>query len=293
MLRRLIGEHIKLKFSPTQELCAVEADAGMMEQVLMNLAVNARHAMPGGGAVTVATERIAIDAASVLHHPAGRPGAFVCLSVRDTGCGIPPENLQRIFEPFFTTKEAGQGTGLGLAMVFGIVQQHEGWIEVDSTVGVGTCFHIFLPAARLGSPATSRRTAATPSVSGGTETMLLVEDEAPVREFAVAVLRGHGYRVLQAGSGTEALEVWKWHSSRIALLVTDLVMPDGLGGVELAARLRQEKPTLRVVLTSGYANEALGEAFQPPPGTHFMHKPYKPQVLAQTVRDALDGTFDR
>jgi PAS domain S-box-containing protein len=293
MLRRLIGEHIKLELELSRVLCAVDADAGMLEQVLMNLAVNARDAMPRGGTLTIATECVRLDAAAAGRHPAARPGEFACLSVRDTGCGISPENLQRIFEPFFTTKEVGRGTGLGLAMVFGIVQQHEGWVEVESTVGTGTCFRVMLPAVQVELPSSTRRFNHTPAVSGGTETLLLVEDEAAVRELAVAVLRGHGYRVLQAASGTDALEVWKWHAPRITLLVTDLVMPEGLSGADLAARLRKEKPTLKVVLTSGYTNEAIGEEFRPPPGTHFIHKPYKPQTLARVVRDALNGIFNR
>jgi len=235
---------------------------------------------------------VTLDAAAARHHPGGRPGEFVCLSVRDTGGGIPPEILSRIYEPFFTTKAAGQGTGLGLAMVFGIVQQHEGWIEVESVVGAGTCFRIMLPAVPPAmAPATRTGTAAT--VKGGTETVLLVEDDSAVREFATAVLRGQGYRVLQAGTGHEALETWQWHQARISLLFTDLVLPDGLGGVELAARLRREKPELRVVLTSGYASESIGEEFRPPADTHFLHKPYKPLVLTQTVRDALDDRFNR
>ncbi len=293
MLRRLIGEHIKLELTLMPGVCAADADAGMIEQVIMNLAVNARDAMTNGGTLVIATERVTIADAASRRHPVARTGEFVCLSVRDTGYGIAPDNLARIFEPFFTTKEVGEGTGLGLAMVFGIVQQHDGWIEVESAVGAGTCFRILLPAVPVGLPAAGRSSVHPFAVSGGTETMLLVEDEAPVREFAVAVLRGHGYRVLQAGSGAEALDVWKWHASRIALLVTDLVMPDGLGGVELAERLRKEKPTLKIVLTSGYATEANGKEFKPPPGTHFIHKPYKPQVLAQAVRDALDDHYVR
>jgi len=292
MLHRLIGEHIKLKLALSPDPCPAEADAGMIEQVLMNLAVNARDAMLDGGTLTVASEHVTIADPAGYRHPAARPGNFVCLSVRDTGCGIPPENLQRIFEPFFTTKEAGSGTGLGLATVFGIVQQHQGWIELESAVGVGTCFRILLPAVPQEAVVPARQPAKPTTVSGGTETILLVEDEAPVREFGVAVLRGHGYRVLQAGSGAEALEVWKWHGPRIALLLSDLVMPEGLGGVELAARLRQAKPTLKVVLTSGYAHGSTGEEFHPPAGTHFIHKPYRPQLLAQTVRDALDDVFN-
>jgi len=293
MLRRLIGEHITLDVALAPVPCTAEADAGMMEQVLMNLAVNARDAMPRGGTLTIATEHIAIADAAARHHPAARTGEFIGLSVRDTGCGIPAENLPRIFEPFFTTKEVGQGTGLGLAMVFGIVQQHQGWIEVESVVGAGTCFRILLPTVPNVVATRGTSHPLKTATSRGSETLLLVEDEPAVREFAAAVLGGAGYRVLQAHSGVDALEVWKWHASRIALLVTDLVMPDGLGGVELAARLRKEKPALRVVLTSGYPNESIGAEFRPPAGTLFIQKPYKPQELAQVVRDALDDNFSR
>jgi CheY-like chemotaxis protein len=293
MLRRVIGEQIKLELALSPAPCTAEADAGMIEQVLMNLAVNARDAMPGGGTLGISTEHVTIDNAAARHNTGARPGEFVCLSVRDTGCGIPPENLPRIFEPFFTTKEAGHGTGLGLAMVFGIVQQHKGWIELESTVGAGTCFRILLPAIAPVAADAASRPAKTVSACGGSETLLLVEDEPAVREFAVAVLRSHGYRVLQACSGVDALEVWKWHGPRIALLVTDIVLPDGLGGVELAARLRKERPALRVVLTSGYANETSGEGFQPPAGMHLICKPFKPQALAQAVRDTLDDRFNR
>ena len=293
LLRRGIGEQITLELALSPAPCIAEADPGMIEQALMNLAVNARDAMASGGTLGIATKQVTIDDAATHHNPEARPGEFVCLSVRDTGCGIPPENLQRIFEPFFTTKAAGHGTGLGLAMVFGIVQQHQGWIELESTVGAGTCFRILLPAAPRAAADPALRPAKTTAAGRGSETLLLVEDEPAVREFAAAVLRSHGYRVLQACSGIEALEVWKWHESRIVLLVTDLVLPDGLGGVELAARLRKGKPTLKVVLTSGYGNETSGEQFQPPAGTHFVRKPYRPQVLTQVVRDVLDDNINR
>ena len=291
MLQRLIGEHITLKLDLSPEPPIVEADPGMIEQVLMNLAVNARDAMLEGGVLTLATEVIQITDPATRKHPEARAGEFVALTVRDTGTGIAPENLTRIFEPFFTTKEAGHGTGLGLATAFGIVQVHQGWIEVESKVGVGTCFRVLLPTTDRSMSVSHRRPSKSPLAQGGSETMLLVEDEPAVREFAVAVLRSHGYRVLQAGSGVEALEVWKWHRARITLLFSDLVMPDGLGGVELAAMLRKEKPTLKVVLTSGYADEAIGQQFRPPPGAHFIRKPYKPQLLAQIVRDAFDDNF--
>ena len=328
LLRPLLGEAIKLQLTLSPDPCPAEADAGMIEQVLMNLAVNARDAMPQGGTLAIATEHVTIHEAAPGRHPEARPGEFIGLSVRDTGCGILPENLPRIFEPFFTTKTAGHGTGLGLAMVFGIVQQHQGWIEVESSVGVGTCasqssdmggtprprlpavaggtgvppvgceatamrpagtcFRIMLPAALPAAALPADRPIKTAVAGGCSETILLVEDEPAVREFAVAVLSSHGYRVLQATSGYEALEVWKWHQSRIALLVTDLVLPDGLGGVELIARLRHEKPALKAILTSGYANDPAGTEFRPAAGVLFIHKPYQPRVLAQAVRDALD-----
>ncbi|HWA86487.1 MAG TPA: ATP-binding protein, partial [Opitutus sp.] len=291
MLERLIGEHITLKLAPAPQPLTVEADAGMMEQVLMNLAVNARDAMAGGGVLTIATERIEIVDPESRRHPAARAGEFACLSVSDTGCGIAPEHLERIFEPFFTTKETSRGTGLGLATVFGILQQHQGWIEVESAVGAGTCFRILLPAASGPTAPVGRSGLVPASVRGGSETILLVEDEASVREFAVSVLRSSGYRVLQASSGVEALETWKWHHDRIELLFTDLVLPDGLSGLDLLERLRRDKPTLRLVMTSGYPDTGKATPFTPPPGAHFITKPYRPQLLAQTVRDALDGVF--
>ncbi|HEY9248529.1 MAG TPA: response regulator, partial [Rariglobus sp.] len=187
---------------------------------------------------------------------------------------------------YFTTKETG--TGLGLAMVAGIVQRHRGWIELESTPGSGTRFRILLPAAMAAPPSATAPPSSPEPAGRGSETILFVEDEAAVREFAVAVLKSHGYRVLQACSGTDALDVWQRHASRISLLVTDLVMPDGLSGVELAGRLRKENPALKVILTSGYANGLTGREFQPPGNMDFLQKPYKPQALAQTVRTALD-----
>jgi hypothetical protein len=290
MLRRLIGEHITLTIATPPQPAAVEADPRMVEQVIMNLALNARDAMPHDGALTIGTEFLSIADPAARNHPDARAGEFVVLYVRDTGCGIPSENLQRIFEPFFTTKEPGRGTGLGLATVFGIVQQHHGWIEVESTVGAGTCFRVFFPAAAAPQQPAPSRHGKAPAVRGGSETVLLIEDEPAVREFAVAVLRTHGYRVLQACSGVEALEVWKWHGPRIRLLFSDMVLPDGLSGAELAERLRRDSPALKVVLTSGYTPETLEHGLKPPAGAVFIHKPYKPRVLAQAIRDALDGT---
>ncbi|MFZ5495341.1 MAG: response regulator [Verrucomicrobiota bacterium] len=285
MLSRLIGEDVplELKLDPTPRF--VTADASMLEQVLMNLAVNARDAMPRGGHLTIATELRSVSAAEAAENLARRAGEFVCLSVRDTGNGIPPEVLPRIFEPFFTTKAIG--TGIGLATVFGIVQEHQGWIEVETVISVGTCFRIFLPLAPLTEVA-ARVTSQEPFDRKGSETILLVEDETTVREFAVAVLQHYGYRVLQAGSGVEALETWKWHHARIALVITDLVMPDGLSGLDLANTLRAENPALKMILTSGYARDMATKVHVVPKDLPFLQKPYLPNTLARMVSEALD-----
>ena len=287
MLGRLIGEHLVLDLRLARPLPLIEADSGMMEQILLNLAVNARDAMPGGGRLSIATELRSVSPADLRRQPQARPGDFVCLRVTDTGCGIPPDVMPRIFEPFYTTKAVGQGTGLGLATVFGIVKQHEGWIEVESTADVGTTFQVLLPVAAT--PAVRRPVSRPPMVTGGKETILLVEDEPSVREFAAAVLQKYGYSVLQAISGVEALEVWKWYAPRIALLVTDIVMPDGLTGIELADKLQHEKPGLPVVLASGYNQETFGQIFKPRPGIRLIYKPFLPRALAVIVREALDS----
>jgi CheY-like chemotaxis protein len=262
----------------------------MMEQVLMNLAVNARDAMPEGGRLVLAVEPVLIDDEQCLTHAEARPGRFVRLSVTDTGCGIALEHLPHIFEPFFTTKETGKGTGLGLATVHGIVKQHEGWIEVQSAAGQGTTFHIHLPAVETAAGAAPIETA--PPVRGGTETILLVEDEPSVRDLAKAVLERYGYTVLTADNGPAALDVWRRHKEQIALVLTDLVMPGGLGGRALAGQLRAERPGLKVLFTSGYSKELAGRQFdllaEP-----FLQKPYSPRVLAEAVRNCLDHAPER
>ena len=288
MLGRLIGEHIGLMLSLHPGLPPVEAHMGMIEQVLVNLAVNARDAMPRGGKLAIATEPVEIGAAQVRNHPRRRPGRFARLSVSDTGSGIPPDVLPRIFEPFFTTKKAGEGTGLGLAMVFGIVETHHGWVEVESRLGEGTTFSIFLPQALPAAPAAAPQAGQDRRVAGGAETILLVEDEDAVREFARAALQHFGYRVLQASTGKEALETWKWHSSRIKLLLTDMVLPDNLSGLELARRLRSENPALKVICASGYTREMINRLAASPEKIRFLQKPYQPRPLAQAVRECLD-----
>ena len=204
MLGRILGEDIALQLNYCPQPARVQADAGMMEQVLLNLAVNSRDAMPKGGVLAVKISALEVDARRQAEHSEARTGRFVCLSVIDTGCGIPPENLRRIFEPFFTTKEVGKGTGLGLATVYGILKQHQGWIEVESEPGKGAAFKVFLP--RSTEAAEPRPAARRESGRGGTETILVVEDEAAVRELVCHLLTGHGYRILEAESGTKALQ---------------------------------------------------------------------------------------
>ncbi|HWW01463.1 MAG TPA: PAS domain S-box protein [Candidatus Acidoferrum sp.] len=288
MLGRILGEDIALKLDYAPQPAMVQADAGMMEQVLMNLVVNSRDAMPGGGALTICLSSCDVGPLHLSCHPEARAGRFVCLRVADTGCGIPPENLRRIFDPFFTTKEVGKGTGLGLATVYGIVNQHQGWIEVTSRVGQGTAFEVFLPcSARATEPV--REEPAGRAVRGGTETILVVEDEAPVRELVCSLLAGHGYKILQAESGVKALEVWKQCRDRVDLVLTDLVMPDLMNGRELAEKLLSERPELKVIFTSGYSADVVGKDFVLREGLSYLQKPYHPDKLALVVRDCLDA----
>jgi PAS domain S-box-containing protein len=287
LLGRLLGEDVSLQLNYCPSPAMVEADVGMMEQVLLNLAVNARDAMPKGGRLTVRISIVDMDEAHVQRHPEVRVGRFVCISNTDTGCGIPPENLQRIFEPFFTTKEVGKGTGLGLATVYGIVKQHQGWIEVESTVGQGTTFRIYIPYVGSAQAETEKPTTQI-SIRGGTETILLVEDERSVRELVSRVLQKYGYKILPVGNGVEALETWNQHKNEISLLFTDLVMPDNMNGRELAEKLWAERPGLKVIFTSGYSSDIVGKDFKLEPGLNYLQKPYQPQALALAVRRCLD-----
>jgi CheY-like chemotaxis protein len=260
----------------------------MMEQVLVNLALNARDAMPKGGCLTVTTGLRHVQSAERQRHPEARPGQFVCLVVRDTGQGIAPDILPRIFEPFFTTKEFGKGSGLGLATVHGIVEQHGGWIEVESQLGVGTAFSIYLPACQEAAAETNRPSTAAATVVGGAETVLVVEDEKQLREMVREVLQHYGYKVLDAPSSKDALEVWERQAQAIGLLVTDLVVPDGLDGLELARRLRAQRPALKVILMTSYETGALSRRLGPGECVWLLHKPFSPRDLAQMVRDCLD-----
>ena len=261
MLQRLIGETITLHCKYAPQLPPINGDAGMMEQILMNLAVNARDAMPRGGELTIATEPILVSEAHLKLHTDARTGAFVCLQVQDTGTGMDAATMKRIFEPFFTTKEAGRGTGLGLATVYGIVRQHAGWIEVTSKVGAGATFKIYFPASTRALEARADNLAPSTPVHGGGETILVVEDEPVLRDLAQVILQDCGYSVIQAASGVDALTVWQKHQGAVDLLLTDMIMPDGLSGKDLAESLLGHKPALKVIFTSGYNVEDIGTDF--------------------------------
>jgi CheY-like chemotaxis protein len=288
MVGRILGEDITLKLNYAPQPVMVQADAGMVEQVLMNLVVNSRDAMPGGGLLTISLSLQEVDARHVFRNPEARPGRFACLRVADTGCGITPEILRRIFDPFFTTKPVGKGTGLGLATVYGIVNQHQGWIEVSSQVGHGTTFDVFLPYTARPADASQDHTVERP-VRGGNETILVVEDETPVRELVCNLLAGYGYKIFQAESGVKALELWKECKDRVDLVLTDLVMPDLMNGRELAERLLSERPSLKVIFTSGYSADVVGKDFVLRDGLSYLQKPYHPEKLALAVRDCLDA----
>ena len=289
MLKRLIREDIRLECRYGAQLPFIHADPGMLEQVLLNLVVNARDAMPNGGQLVITTEGTSVAEADAQTNREARAGEFVCLTVSDTGTGIAPEHLPRIFEPFFTTKAVGKGSGLGLATVYGIIQQHQGWIEVSSRFGEGTTFKIFLPAI----PAPDEKVAAAHAEAkarGGTETILLAEDDEAVRMTTRRVLERYGYIVCEAATAREAQEVWRSRREEIALLLADMIMPEGITGRDLAEELRKDRPGLKVVFMSGYSAEVVGrdtEFFRRTRG-HFLRKPCSPGTLAQTVRQCLD-----
>jgi len=288
MLRPLLGEQVRLHWQPADTLPAIEGDAGMLEQVLVNLAVNARDAMTNGGDLFISTFTCEIDASYLQYRPLATAGCFVCLQVSDSGCGMDAATLDRLFEPFFTTKGVGKGTGLGLATAYGIVKQHHGWIEVVSQVGVGTTFKIFLPAAR--SPASPTEDGGdVVSVRGGHELILVVEDEPVLREMVIKILRNFGYQILEATHGREALTVWQNAPRKPKLLLTDMMMPEGMNGWELAECLRADAPGLKVVYTSGYSPELFSGSLPACERANFLPKPFHPHALAKTVRQRLDN----
>ena len=284
LLRRTIDPRITIEVRAQPDLWRVRVDAGQINQVIMNLGLNARDAMPEGGSLILETANIAVGSDQVQRGPEARVGEFVRLRVTDTGSGMAPEVRERIFEPFFTTKEPGKGTGLGLAMVFGIIRQHQGWIECHSEVGRGSQFEFYLPRCH-DLPAVAAGLEAGP-VAGGSETILLVDDEAVVRNLGHTILTRRGYRVLVAEDGQQAVEIYQGCPGRIDLVILDLTMPR-LSGRDTLQRIRAIDPGVPVLLASGYAAEQLAD-----PGAEgvvaFLHKPYRPQELASVVRVALD-----
>ncbi len=287
MLKRIVGEDVQMTLNYASDSVYVRADAGMMEQVLMNLVVNARDAMPSGGRLVIETSVTDFDQQAVALSPQAREGAFVCFSVSDNGCGIPADVMPRIFEPFFTTKDVGKGTGLGLATVYGIVQQHQGWVNVYSEVNQGTTFRVYLPRLDR-AVVVPRRPSTLKDISGGTETILLVEDESSLRALARKFLIRLGYSILEATSGVKAMEVWEQNQDRIALVLTDMVMPDGMSGHDLAQRLRQRNPRIKIIYTSGYSADIAGKEIHLQEGVNFLPKPFTPVDLARVVRKSLD-----
>jgi len=286
MLHRLLGEDIDLVTILPAGIGKVKVDPGQIEQVIINLAVNARDAMPQGGKLTIETADVELDEEYARKHVGVQPGRYVMLSVSDTGVGMSREVMDRIFEPFFTTKEQGKGTGLGLSTVYGIVKQSGGNIWVYSEPGQGTTFKIYLP--RVDEPLTEKKDEeVVREIPRGSETILVVEDEETVRKLAMRLLKGQGYRVLEASDGGKAFLLCEKYKERIDLILTDVVMP-GMSGRELAERLQKIHPEMKVLYMSGYTDNAIVHHGVLEEGINFMQKPFTLESLARKVREVLD-----
>jgi CheY-like chemotaxis protein len=285
MFKHLLPPDIVVRMNFAPEVPTINADPTMTDQVLINLVVNARDAMPRGGELTISTSVVEIDTEYVRLHPEAAEGKHICLAVNDTGCGMDAPTMARIFEPFFTTKPSGKGTGLGLATVYGIVRQHHGWIEVQSILNKGTAFRVFFPCSKLIQPpqAAPKQASRRP----GPSTILVVEDESDVAQFISALLRAHNFKVLEASSALQAMEIWNQEQGEIDLLLTDVVLGKGMSGFELAENLTALRPQLNVVYTSGYSAETFAHAAELKEGFNYLPKPYPPPRLLNAVRRHL------
>jgi CheY-like chemotaxis protein len=286
MLRRLIEENIELKVRKACDLGKVKADRGQVEQVLVNLVVNARDAMPRGGFLAIETANVTLDQAYAAANPGAKMGEYVMFAVSDTGAGMTEEVKSHLFEPFFTTKKRGTGTGLGLATSYGIVKKHSGYVEVRSEAEVGTTVKVYLPRLLRDVEIAQRQERA--ALPGGSETILLVEDEAGVRQVASRLLRMRGYTVQDAGDAAEALELLEQHGAPIDLLLTDVVLP-GRGGRELAERVRAVQPRIQVLFATGYNDDLILERQLVERGVEILQKPFTAESLSRTVRVVLDS----
>jgi CheY-like chemotaxis protein len=290
MLRRLIGENIRMTTALDPALGAIMGDAGQVNQVIMNLAVNARDAMPNGGKLLIETANVELDKSFIKRHPQVQPGPHVMFSVSDTGIGMDEETQSHIFEPFFTTKEEGKGTGLGLATVYGIVRQCGGWILVYSELGRGTVFKVYFP--RCDAPVSeSQPEAVEIERLRGTEKVLLAEDDPGVLSLVSGILNGLGYRVLEAATGEEAVSVAERETDPIDLLISDIVMP-GMSGYDLARQLTQLRPGMKVLLISGYTDRTVSGANEIDPETPYLQKPFTSVSLAAKIRTVLAPAAD-
>lgn len=288
LLKRLIGADIELDTFLTEELGSVKADPGQIEQILMNLAINSRDAMPGGGKLTLETSNLEIKEDYIRENALVRAGQYVSLAVSDTGCGMDDATKSRLFEPFFTTKEVGKGTGLGLATVYGIVKQSGGYIWCYTEINRGTTFKIYFPRVEEKSEATPHKHIFTKNALRGTETVLVVEDEDAVRQLVSNILEMKGYNVLQASNGAKALELSKHHKGPMHLVVTDIVMP-GMTGPEVAKQISENRPDVKVLFTSGYSDGAIAHQGLLDGDAAFIEKPFGIELLAQKVREILDS----
>lgn len=287
LLHRTLGEHVEVELECREPLWLALVDSAQLESALLNLAINARDAMPAGGKLVIETHTAVLDEDYTAHHAEVMPGEYVLLTVSDSGCGIAPENLQRVLEPFYTTKEKGKGTGLGLSMVYGFVKQSKGHLKLYSEPGEGTTVKLYLPRSTDGCDVAAD-TSSKPFATGGSETILVVEDDELVRSHAEAQLVAMGYRVIVAAGGAQALAVLREHEP-VDLLFTDIVMPGGMNGRELAEAARAIRPGLRVLYTSGYAENAIVHHGRLDPGVRLLGKPYRRSELAVKVREALAG----